>query len=160
MRRTGVILILSIAAATASSGGASPLPPPTVPCEVAVGRQRVLSEKDRTALGRVAFPGARIFQIAKTSGPLRYWSKVPLFVRDGGTRVTIVVPRGWRSRAAVNWSSGWAPLLHVAACPSPRGVWNVYAGGFRVRAPACVPLLMRVGDWRATVRFGIGAACS
>ena len=144
----------------ATADARTPLPPPTVPCDVAVARTPSLSGRDRIVLGRVAFPGARIFQVAKLSGPLPYWSKVPLFVRAGRTRVTIVVPKAWRNRASVNWSSGHAPLLHIAPCPSPPNVWNVYVGGFDVREPACVPLIVRIGERSATIRFGIGTACT
>ena len=60
------------------------------------------------------------------------------------------------------WGNGGsAPVasLRFTACPGPRNVGHAYAGGFYVRAPACVPLSFTVGKRTATIRFGVGHRC-
>ena len=37
--------------------------------------------------------------------------------------------------------------------------WNVYTGGFRLRRPACVPLLVRVGGRERRMSFALSPHC-
>jgi hypothetical protein len=94
---------------------------------------------------------------------LPYWMKSGLVIRRGGRGtepVDIVVPPGWKKRFAVGWGDGGLTAhAHVLACSGPYE-WNAYAGGFRLRAPACVPLTVRVGNQSARIRVAIGARCS
>jgi hypothetical protein len=175
MRAGAVTAALAAAIALAASFGlqhsrrsealartAAAYPPPLVTCNAIVLRPRSLSPRDRIVLGRVAFVGARVYQAAAVGGegPLRLWAKVGLYVRAGSRPVTLALPDAWRRRAGVTWGTGIVPALHIAGCPLPSGVWNGYAGGFYVRAPACVPLRVRVGRRSAVLRFGIGRPCA
>ena len=60
-----------------------------------------------------------------------------------------------------------ATRLTVAACrwmltptqSSPAQAWLGFAGGYWVRSPACVPVLVRAGGQTRQVHIGIGAPC-
>jgi hypothetical protein len=91
--------------------------------------------------------------------PFRYWSKSGILVRAGSTPVDLIVPPGWKKRYAIDWGdSGLTADAHVLGCAGGT-VWNAYAGGFRLRAPACVPLTVRVGGKSTRLRFSVGAPC-
>ncbi len=59
----------------------------------------------------------------------------------------------------MTWGTTAARELRVAACASPPNRWNGYAGGFYVREPSCVPIIVRVGQRSKGMRFGIGRSC-
>jgi hypothetical protein len=74
--------------------------------------------------------------------------------------VRISVPRNWRDRAAITWSSGPAATLRFEACAPPPTYLNGYVGGFFLSTrTACVPLIVQVGGRRATVLTGIARRC-
>jgi hypothetical protein len=134
--------------------GTAPAFPPTRPDE-------------RLVLGRVSLPAEEFpyppgYQPG-TSGRLPYFAKYPLFVRAGSEPVELFVPSGWRTRFAVGWGnhgSYEAAIVKVNACPrSALGPWLGYPGGYYLRRPACVPLIVRVGAKRTRVRIGIGKQC-
>jgi hypothetical protein len=116
----------------------------------------------RLVLDAVSVPPAFQRQVVATrERPWAYWRKAGIVVR-GGTQVTIAVPSPWRHRLAIIWGNGnylAASSLRIAACGVTAGVGNAYAGGFYLRAPACVPLTFRVAARAETVRFGIGKRC-
>jgi len=136
---------------------------PTIPCTDVVGQAKTPRDSGyRVVLDVVSAPPARLMQVVATGErPWAYWRKAGLVVRAGGSTVAVSVPRAWRSRAAVMWgSSGPVPALRIAACPSPAGVWNAYAGGFLIRTRReCVPLTFTVAGRSKTIRFGVGGAC-
>ena len=93
---------------------------------------------------------------------LRFWSKSPLFVRTG-TRAEIRLPRSERGRAAVVWGntgqSGAATrVFDVGPCDGGIG-WIGFPGGYFVKEPHCVRLVVRVGGRDHVARIGVGAAC-
>jgi hypothetical protein len=119
----------------------------------------------RVVLGVVAVPPAYISQTT-SSGVARwpYGSKSGLVVRGNSPVVTIGVPAAWRRRTAIGWGGAHAvSSLRIASCPATGAIkgWNPYAGGFYLRSrAACVPLVFRVGNRSATVRFGVGKRCA
>ncbi len=118
------------------------------------------SDGDRLLFERVAVPPRYLAQVMRTDGDWPYSRKAALLVRAGTRGVSISVPLTWRDRVAIEWGdSGVVPALRIAPCTRPPNRWNVYVGGFRLSAPACVPLLARVGSRSTTVRFGIGTHC-
>jgi hypothetical protein len=151
------------AAALLAAQAAATTRPWTVPCRDVIGQSTTQrGDGYRLVLGVVSVPPARLAQVIATgerSWP--YWHKAGLVVRAGTVAVGVSVPPAWRSRAAVEWGSvGPVSALRIAACPSPAGVWNAYAGGFLIRSRRqCVPLTFTVGRRSRTVRFGVGAAC-
>jgi hypothetical protein len=151
------------AAAVLAAHAAATSHPQTVPCRDVISQSKTQRGSGyRLVLGVVSVPPARLTQVIATgerSWP--YWHKAGLVVRAGTVPVTVGVPKAWRSRAAITWGRvGPVAALTIAACPSPPGVWNAYAGGFLIRTRRqCVPLTVTVGRRSQTVRFGIGGAC-
>jgi hypothetical protein len=136
-------------------------PPPLVPCEYVVLRPRSAPPGTRIVFGRIAFVGARVYQVADVGGDgsLRLFAKIGLYVRAGTPTFTLALPQRWRSRAGIAWGTGIEQAARIAACPSRPRVWNGYAGGIYVRERACVPLVVRLGHRRALLRFGLGGPC-
>jgi hypothetical protein len=135
-----------------------------VGCGDVIGQARTGTDGGyRVVLGVVSVPPARLRQVVATrEGPWRSWRKAGLVVRAGNDAVDVRVPRAWRRRVAITWGNGGGPVsaLRIAPCPSPRGVWNAYAGGFLLRERAdCVPLTFTVAGRSRTVRFGVGRRC-
>ena len=118
----------------------------------------------RVVLGVAAVPPRHIPQTVP-SGSRRwpYWSKSGVVVRADSQPVEVSVPPAWRGRAAIEWGdAGPSSSILFASCPAsgPLGGWNPYTGGFHLRTrAACVPLTFRVGERKATVRFGVGKRC-
>jgi hypothetical protein len=113
---------------------------------------------ERVLFGAVAVPQRDLLQVARVGGRLPYWRKAGLLVRGNARDVTISVPPAWRTRVAITWGdSGVVSSLRIAPCSTHR--WNVYTGGFYVRKPACVPLVIRVGTRTTETRFAIGRPC-
>jgi hypothetical protein len=162
----GVLLAAGCrASARTKSEGASPRAAslPTVACGESIGYAKAGHEDGyRGVLGVLSVPPAYLSQVVAThSQPWRYWRKAGLVVRTGNPSVVISVPKAWRSRAAVTWgSSGTVSVLRVEGCPPSPAGWRAYAGGFYLGSRStCVPLVFRVGQRAATVRFGIGRRC-
>jgi hypothetical protein len=163
LRLAATVVLTAGIVGPAASGAAQPpsqLPPPLVPCDASVRWLHVIAPNSPTVFGRVGFSGGGFYQVTDLGGRLPHWSKVALFVHSGRSPVRITVPRRWRERAEVNWSSGRVPVLRIAGCPRPPNVWHVYTGGFHVHEPACVPLIVAAEGRSRIVRFGIGQRCN
>jgi len=136
---------------------------PTVACGESIGYAKSGHEDGyRVVLGVISVPPAHLRQVVATHNqPWRYWRKAGLVLRTGNPSVVVSVAKAWRRRAAVTWgSSGTVSVLRVEGCPPAPAGWRAYAGGFYLRSPsACVPLVFRVGQRAATLRFGIGRRC-
>ncbi len=120
--------------------------------------------RHRLVLGQFSVPAARLPQPEPTGE--RAWpffGKSGMVVRADGRPTSVTVPRAWRDRVAIVWGNGGNGVLtsiRFAGCPGGEGVGNAYAGGFLVRSrPVCVPLIFRIGDRTAVVRFGLGRRC-
>ena len=164
---TAVALV--VAAGSSAGAAATASSRPTVTCDKS--GLIVLPAGDRNGyrvlLGVVSVPADYIPGVVPTRGkffrPWRFWSKAGLNVRAGSPAVVVSVPKPWRNRAAITWGSGTGTVsaLRLASCPTSVGAWIGYPGGFLLQAPsACVPLMFRVGQQSATIRFGLGRRCS
>jgi len=135
----------------------------TVRCDQVIDQPVSPSSRYRLLFGVVAVPPSRVRSITRVqgeSGPFPYWAKAGVVVRAKSSPVALSVPVAWRSRVAITWgNAGVVPALHILGCPVAPTQWNAYAGGFRLNAPACVPLTVRVGARSTVVRFGVGVAC-
>lgn len=136
--------------------------PPTVSCDSAAmfAHPQKPTAGDRVLFDRVAVPPGFLQQVVRVEGPWAFWRKAGLLVRAGTRGVSVTVPRRWRDRAAIEWGdSGTTSGLRIAPCTRPPNRWNVYTGGFYLREPGCVPLLVRVGNRTKLVHFGVGRRC-
>lgn len=92
-----------------------------------------------------------------------YFAKSPLEIRVGQP-FELIVPLAWRRRVAFSWgNSGPQPTMHlqVTGCPytTEHKDWLVYAGGFFVAKPACVPLIVKTDRHTKTIHIAVGAPC-
>lgn len=162
----------STAAATAAAAGtaAADHDGKTLACQESIGRSRPGAGGLRVVLGVVALPTAPSYNALQTArtgmhGRLRLFAKTGLLVKPG-TDFELVVPAGLRRRAALAWGNAGegAPSSRfvVNGCgggETKGGKWLVYAGGYYVSHPACVPLVVVAGGRRRQVRIGVGAPC-
>src|SRR6266581_756182 len=133
----------------------------TIGCESAAEFLEPVSPSSReiVVFNRVAIPRglARGPLGSYTGRPagLKYFMKAGLLVRRHGTPlgpapgairpVEITVPPEWRDRAAIGWgNAGVSSTVRVGGCRSTTP-WVVFTGGYFVRSPACVPLVVRMG---------------
>jgi len=156
---------LAEAALAPASQAAPQGPPPTATCALAAPLASGTGGGRRVVLGTVSVPPARFGGRASPtsdSSPWRFFYKWGIAVRVGSPPVVISVPRTWRSRVAITW--GGVPIvseLRLVSCSGPPGVWNVYPGGFYLRASsACVPLVFQVLHRSRTIEFDIRRQCS
>lgn len=119
---------------------------------------------ERVLLGRVALPPERFpgrpNYAPEYFQPLPYFAKYGLGVRAGREPVDLVIPVPWRNRFAIAWGNlrvQQAAAVRIFACEWAE--WLRYPGGYYLREPACVPLIVRVGGRSARIRLGIGRAC-
>ena len=163
----GATLLLAGTAVAAES--APPERSRTVPCSETIdqtsfpylGSSRP-EHRYRLVLGAISVPPVYMAQIEHTGErPWPYWRKAGLVVRGDGRAVTVSVPGAWRDRLRIAWGNadGVFTSVRFAGCTSGRGVGQAFAGGFVVRSPSCVPLVVRVDDRSTVVRFGLGRRC-
>jgi len=115
----------------------------------------------RDALGAVLLPD-------EPDPNARYWAKAGLDIRAGGSFELVVSPE-WRGRLSFGWGNPAQPTTHlqVSGCrwmrspsqSSPARAWLGFAGGYRVRSPACIAVLVRAGHQTRRVHIGVGAPC-
>lgn len=171
MLRMALLLgVLLVGAATAAAGPSALARVRTVPCSESIDQTRFpyvgSSRPDRryrTVLGAISVPPAYLEQIVETGErPWAYWRKAGLVVRGDGRPVSVTVPTAWRERVGIGWGNadGVFTSIRFAGCTSEPGIGHAFAGGFVLRSPGCVPLVVRVGDQRAVVRFGLGRRCA
>lgn len=150
------------AAPTAVSAGSMA----TVTCDKAQIPTAKLNPRFQLVLGEVAMPTGSLgpsyeWGIARHQ-PWPFWIKVGVQIRAGSPAVVISVPKAWHGRVAIGWgNSRLVTTARFATCPTQPGSWGSgYPGGihFRSALSACVPLVVRVGQQRAIVQFGIGRA--
>jgi hypothetical protein len=159
---TPIVALVLAATATVARAHSDVMPPVTVSCGSAVMVDPPAEpNRERVLFGQVAVPPRSLPQVERGSGPWPYWRKAGLLVRAGASGVSLSVPPSWRGRVRIIWGdSGEVPAVRFARCSRPPNEWNLYTGGFVLRRPACVPLVVRVGSRVAHVRFGVGATCA
>lgn len=116
-------------------------------------------------LDRVALPTDLVLQ-ANASGEADPAAK--LFAKDGllirpGASFELSIPENARSHASIGWGSPSrrTSRLVIAGCgASARDrTWLVYAGGYWVAEPVCLPLTVKAGQATEQVFVGVGAPC-
>ena len=96
--------------------------------------------------------------------PLPYYAKAGLEVHARRPAFDVLVPPAWRSRIALGWGEDHQPtfasVIHVPTCAAVLGSgWISWAGGYFLRKPACVPVIVRSGSRSIEIRLAIGRAC-
>lgn len=151
------------------------LPPATVlTCRTTIGQGTDPSRRRTIVLGRVALTTRHALQ-ANSSGESDPAAR--LFAKDGlevkeHSPVELIVPRPWRDRLSISWgNTARTTHLRVRSCPGGTGrversggfgphlPWMAWAGGYSVSKPACVPLIVKVGEKTRRVHIGVGAPC-
>ncbi|ONH26099.1 hypothetical protein BL253_25405 [Pseudofrankia asymbiotica] len=95
------------------------------------------------------------------SDPRAYFAKYGLLVR-AGVAVDLALASNLANEAAIGWGRGEPGLVvHVPACPAHgNGVtWVVFAGGYYVNTPRCLPVEVHTPAGRESVSIGAGAPC-
>jgi hypothetical protein len=117
----------------------------------------------RVVLGIVSVPPPVLRQVVRTTS--RRWpfsQKAGLDIHPTHKTVTVVVPKAWRKRVAIDWGNARPPVSTLKFQPCPYGNlgWNGYAGGFSLsKRRECVPLLFKVASRSRIVRFGFDRRC-
>jgi hypothetical protein len=167
----GALVAMSVVATDVDARSAGS----TIDCESAVDVVGPVapSVAQVVVFDRVAVPrGLAHVELARYTGRpdrFKYWLKAGLHVRRHGTPlgpapgaiapVEITVPRQWRDRAAIGWgNAGVSSTVRVGGCRSTRP-WVVFTGGYFVSSPACVPLIVRIGDRSRRIRVAVGRPC-
>jgi hypothetical protein len=115
---------------------------------------------DRVAVPPVRFVHRPVYFPSRQK-PLPYFAKFGLFLRDREDPIELAVPEPWRDRFAISWGDygpQQASVVRIFGCTSTRR-WVAYPGGFYVRKPACVPLLVRSGGKSTRIWIAMGTAC-
>jgi len=168
-----IVVVASLwnSGAVAGAAPAGATSTPVLPCASQIDASAAPSPQLTTVLGQVGLPlrdALGTVLLPNEPNPnARYWAKTGIDVRAGAS-FEIVVPPAWRGRLSIGWGGvRQVTRLRVAACrwmsgrsqSSPAGPWLGFAGGYWVRSPACVALVVRAGHQTRDVRLGIGAPC-
>ncbi|MGA7206144.1 MAG: hypothetical protein WBX27_16100 [Specibacter sp.] len=96
------------------------------------------------------------------------FAKVGLVLK-AGVAFSLSVPPEMAGKMKIGWSnSGYtlADTLTVAGCAFPQAAsqqagsaWLVYPGGFWLKEPACVPLVVTSGGSSTTIHIPVGTPC-
>ena len=120
-------------------------------------------------LGVVAMPTAprsSALQTGTWGSPdpaTRLFAKAGLLIRTG-RRFVLAIPPAWAGRLRIGWANGPARpgpglVVNCHSYPGDRSGWLAYPGGFWLRHPACVPLLIKTGTRSQRVHIGLGTPC-
>ncbi len=164
-----LVSLVALAAAVLAAAGTPPRIPTSalVRCDHIIYDLAAPNPTRRVLLDHVALPPERFPSRPRYSPhgrPFPYWAKNGIEVRYANVTVELVVPVAWRTRFAIGWGSPAraASSVRIPPCTGvgyPTDGWRAYAGGYWVRKPACVPLIVRIGGATTTIRLGIGVDC-
>ena len=161
--------LVALGAAILAAAGTSARVPirALVPCDHIIFDLAAATAGRRIVLEHVALPPEDFSSrphYARHRRPFPYFAKSGIEVRYVDAVVELAVPAAWRNRLAIGWGSPARPASSVrippcAASGEASAAWRAYAGGYWLRRPACVPLIVRVGSETTRIRLGIGVDC-
>ena len=131
---------------------------PAVSCAHDIGGTPPDADAYELVLDAVALPAGTL-DPQQSGEPGWLFAKQGLVVRAGiAVEITIAPPAGTRAR--IGWGSPGpeGTTLQVPACPSGSG-WLAFAGGYTVRDPMCVPLIIRTSGQQQRADVRVGAGC-
>jgi len=142
-----------------------------LPCQDVIGSETAPRSDESIVLDRVALPTVKALQVHPTHGsdPAAWlFAKNGLLIRRDAS-FDLIVPDDWRGRFAVRFGSPGQLTrdLRVPGCRPTHTLnpiresddWLAYAGGYFVKDPACIALVVMAGQQTQTVRIGVGASC-
>lgn len=142
----------------------SPLSTASLACQNVIASEAEPPAYQSVVFNQVALP-LNALQVNSSGEPdstARLFAKAGLDVASGAS-FELIVPAGWVGHLTIGWGSPAKRTnhLYVSGCEATgsQKPWLVFAGGFWVGEPACVPLLVRAGDREQLVQIGVGAAC-
>jgi hypothetical protein len=167
-------LLVAVSACATNVRAAAQASAATIGCESAAYFPEPVapSAAEVVVFDRVAVPRGLTHGLAPYTGRparLKYWLKAGLLVRRHGTPlgpapgavepVEMSIPPAWRDRAAIGWgNAGVSSTVRIGGCRSTTP-WIVFTGGYYVRLPACVPVIVRVGARSRRIRVAVGRPC-
>ena len=173
LKVTPLIGVVAAATATACGAASQAIKNDTagglklVACNSVIAATAKPTPGRRIVLGRLVLPReGHVLQgrADQRNRPLPFFAKQGLEVLASRVRVDVIVPEEWRRRAAVSWGENGGPgqVSHVrflGCAPVAGRRWLSYPGGYFLREPACLPLVVRIGRSVARVRLSIGRRC-
>jgi hypothetical protein len=159
-------LLLSLLAVAACTADPPPAPavsaspaPGSVDCAHVIGGVDAPSEGAQVILDAVSLP-SRVLEPQDSGEPGRLFAKQGLVVR-AGTAVELTVAPAAVGKATIGWGSPGpqGTTIRVPACQGAHA-WLAFAGGYTVREPLCVPLIVRVNGREEHASVSVGAECA
>ncbi|WP_127506895.1 hypothetical protein [Actinoplanes solisilvae] len=142
-----------------SSGSTVSPPPGTVDCAHVIGGEEAPADGAQVVLGAVSLP-SRVLEPQDSGEPGWLFAKQGLVVR-AGTAVSLTVAPAAAGKATIGWGSP-GPRGTTISVPACQGAnpWLAFAGGYTVREPLCVPLIVRVNGREERASVSVGARCA
>ena len=138
-----------------------------VPCSIAIDQfQRPTGVNGlRLVLARIWLP-KRTVKLGRAAPGWDRFAKVGIVVR-AGRPVVLQIPRQWRGQYALEYApkhvqtvADGSMRMSIRACADKLGRWSSYAGGYVVKRPMCVPLIVRANGRTTRVHIAIGRSCT
>lgn len=160
---------LSATAASPHATGASPRVGLTqLRCADAIGADAP-EQQSSVVLGVVGLPTSprywalQAYDSGSADPNAKLFAKTGLTVKVGAS-FTITIPPDYADRARIGWGNPAEPTtsLSVNACADtyrPGATWLDYAGGYYVKSPMCLPVLVEGGGRKQRVTVGVGTPC-
>jgi hypothetical protein len=129
-----------------------------VPCSHDLGGTAPNYDHYQLVLDAVALPTRKLAP-EQSGKPGWLFAKQGLVVR-AGVAVDITIAPSADTKVRIGWGSPGpdGTTIHVPACPSSSG-WLAFAGGYAVRNPLCIPLIVRAHGQQQQAYVGVGADC-
>lgn len=130
-------------------------------CGDAITSQAAPGPNDMPIFNEIALPknALQANESGEQDPSARWFAKSGLLVAPGAN-IMIAVPESLMGKASIGWGSPatHAMALFISGCPAGDR-WLVFAGGFWVSDPACIPILVHTVTLHQTVMIGAGKAC-
>jgi hypothetical protein len=123
--------------------------PPPPAAKLVLGRVQMPRPDEVLHVGPRISPGAPL--VVK-----RGWAVTP------GAAVVLEVPRRYRRMVGLAFGRGrlGVPGLRLRPCPGYAKPWTSWPGGYYVRKPMCVPIVVHADGHATRVRLSIGRRCT
>jgi hypothetical protein len=162
MGKAAPVLVFVLAVSACTSPRVDPTPQPVMSqpqqCATAIDMLPDPPSTLEVVVGVVALPTLKVLQVNDSGQPGELFAKHGLVVK-ADAEVELAIGEGVTG-ARLEWGgvATTGPTTHHVPCTGQAG-WFVYAGGFYVAAPTCLPMVVRSGGREQTVRIPVGVAC-